>query len=311
MNMLLCNVLLSLWPCERSSNTYWKLVLNARAFCPTTRVSTPLRTPPHPSTSLNLRALVDFKTQWLMEQAAIKSGAMGPPDRRSQGPSSTQLESTLPQGDVPTEAKGGNTAAAPAHSVNDGQQNQNRATLVIGGAVDASNGGGGGGDGLGATTLAGGGSTVGGTGTVAPSDGGLLPSSGDSLEQIYQSTRTWCRTLRRYPNAMEVLISFARKNPRPQSGILFNQYLSDLTGIMYRRLSTTVEEEVRSRVTLRAILSWQRAPRTRCIGSETVETTRPSVGGLLLLPIFIFFPTGASLMWLNLERAITHPTSKH
>lgn len=176
-----------------------------------------------------------------MEQAAIKSGAMGPPDRRSQGPNGTQLESTLPQGDVPTESKGGNTAATPAY---DGQQNQNRA-LVVGGAVDGNNGGGGGGgDGLGATTLAGGGSTVGGTGTVAPADGGLLPSSGDSLEQIYQSTRTWCRTLRRYPNAMEVLISFARKKPRPQSGILFNQYLSDLTGIMYRRLSTTVEEEV-------------------------------------------------------------------
>lgn len=44
---------------------------------------------------------------------------------------------------------------------------------------------------------------------------------------------------------MEVLIEFERDNPRPQSGILFNQYLSDLTGIMYRRLSTTVEEEVR------------------------------------------------------------------
>eukprot|EP00752_Nemacystus_decipiens_P005348 g4849.t1 len=174
-----------------------------------------------------------LQTQWLMEQAAIKSGAMGPLDRRSLSRHSTQLDST--QGDVPTESKGGNTVAAPAHGVNDGQQNQNRATVVIGGAADTSNGGGGGGDGLGATTLA----AVGGTGAVAPADGGLLPSSGDSLEQIYQSTRTWCRTLRRYPNATEVLIAFARKNPRPQSGILFNQYLSDLTGIMYRRLSTT------------------------------------------------------------------------
>lgn len=180
-----------------------------------------------------------------MEQAAIKSGAMGPPDRRSQGPNSTQLENTLPQSDLPTESKGGKTVTSPAHSVNDGQHN--RATLVVGGGVDASNGGGGsgGGDGLGTTTLAGG-STVGGTGTRAPADGGLLPSSSDSLEQIYQSTRKWCRTLRRYPNAMEVFISFSRKNPRPQSGILFNQYLSDLTGIMYRRLSTTVEEEVSS-----------------------------------------------------------------
>lgn len=182
-----------------------------------------------------------------MEQAAIRSGAMGPPDRRSQN--NQPAENAIPQSDIPTESKGSNTATAPAHSVNDAQQNKNRATLVIGGAADTSNGGGGGGgggDGLGATTLAGGGSAVGGAGKVAPADSGLLPSSGDSLEQIYQSTRTWCRTLRRYPNAMEVLISFARKSPRPQSGIMFNQYLSDLTGIMYRRLSTTVEEEVSS-----------------------------------------------------------------
>lgn len=179
-----------------------------------------------------------------MEQAAIKSGAMGPPDRRSQGPNSSQpVEITIPQSDVSTDSKVGNTATAPAHGIDDGQQIQSRATLVIGGAADASNGGGGV-DGLGATALAGAESSVGGTGTLAPADGGLLPSNGDSLEQIYQSTRTWCRTLRRYPNAMEVLISFARNNPRPQSGILFNQYLSDLTGIMYRRLSTTVEEEV-------------------------------------------------------------------
>lgn len=70
-------------------------------------------------------------------------------------------------------------------------------------------------------------------------------SNGDNLEQIYQSTRMLCRTLRRYPNAMETLLASSMKNPRPQSGILFNQYLSDLTGVMYRRLSTTVEEEVR------------------------------------------------------------------
>lgn len=201
-----------------------------------------------------------------MEQAAIKSGAMGPPDRRSQAPSSAQLENTLAQGDVPTESKGGNTAAAPAHSVNDGQQNQRRATLVVRGAVDAGNDGGGGGDGLGATTLAGAGSTVGGAGTAAPAERGLLPSSGDSLEQIYQSTRTWCRTLRRHPNAMEVLISFARKHPRPQSGILFNQYLSDLTGIMYRRLSTTVEEEVSTKLSTHALVL--RHKRHRYGGSE-------------------------------------------
>lgn len=43
---------------------------------------------------------------------------------------------------------------------------------------------------------------------------------------------------------METLLEFSKLAPRPQSGIVFNQYLSDLTGVMYRRLSTTVEEEV-------------------------------------------------------------------
>ena len=185
-----------------------------------------------------------FKTQWLMEQAAIKSGAMGPPDRRSQVPNSLQsLDNTALQSATATDSKGGNAATAPSHG-NEGQQSQNNATLVIG-AADANNGGGNG-DGLGATTPAGAAAAVGGTGAPATVDGGLLFNSGDSLEQIYQSTRTWCRMLRRFPNAMEVLILFARDNPRPQSGILFNQYLSDLTGIMYRRLSTTVEEEVNS-----------------------------------------------------------------
>lgn len=180
-----------------------------------------------------------------MEQAAIKSGAMGPPDRRSHGPNSNpSLGNTAPQSVTATENKGGNAPAAASHG-NDGQQSQNNATLVIG--VADANKGSSSGDGLGATVPAGAGPAVGGSGAPATADGSLLFNSGDSLEQIYQSTRTCCRMLRRFPNAMEVLISFARDHPRPQSGILFNQYLSDLTGIMYRRLSTTVEEEVCSK----------------------------------------------------------------
>lgn len=181
-----------------------------------------------------------------MEQAAIKSGAMGPPDRRSQGPNSGHpAENATPQGIVAAENKSGAvTATAPTHGASGGQQNlNNNATLLVG--ADVNNGSSGGGDGLGATKVAGAGSTVGGTGAAGAGGGVPFPSSGDSLEQIYQSTRTWCRMLRRSPNAMEVLLSYARKCPRPQSGILFNQYLSDLTGIMYRRLSTTVEEEVK------------------------------------------------------------------
>ena len=83
--------------------------------------------------------------------------------------------------------------------------------------------------------------TANGAGTA--SVGGDL-SNGDSLKQVYLLTRQLCRTLRTSPRAVELLIAFARNYPRLQSGIVFNQYLSDLTGIMYRRLSTTVEEEV-------------------------------------------------------------------
>lgn len=179
-----------------------------------------------------------------MEQAAIKSGAMGPLDRRQQGPYGTSSQPVagdkMPQGATANENKGGPATPAPPHGAGDGQRNKNNTTLVGGGVAEVRNSGG---DGLGATVVAGAGSGTG-TAMATSADGSPPQNSGDSLEQIYQSTRTWCRTLRRCPNAMEVLISFASKNPRPQSGILFNQYLSDLTGIMYRRLSTTVEEEV-------------------------------------------------------------------
>lgn len=153
-----------------------------------------------------------LKAQWHMEQAAIKSGAMGPEGR------SRAANVTYPVDDA---AEGGAThnLGATAHYSGGG----NIRNIV--GEADTKGGGG----------------VTGGGGGTGPGE----PPNGDSLEQIYQSTRMWCRTLRRSPNAMEALIAFAKKNPRPHSGILFNQYLSDLTGIMYRRLSTTVEEEVR------------------------------------------------------------------
>lgn len=83
-----------------------------------------------------------------------------------------------------------------------------------------------------------------GVGTI-PGGGDL--SKEDCLEQIYQVTRQWCRLLRRHPHAMEVLITYARDYPRPESGTLYNRYMSDLTGIIYRRLSTPVEEEAREK----------------------------------------------------------------
>lgn len=172
------------------------------------------------------------KAQWHMEQAAMKSGAMAPDGRPRAG------VGTHPDDDEPEGARD-SLGTTTQHS---------------GGGKDSFFGGGIDGSGGGAT------SAIGGGGLPA---GGEMPN-GDSLEQIYQSTRMWCRTLRRSPNAMEALIAFARTNPRSQSGIIFNQYLSDFTGIMYRRLSTTVEEEVRTigskgvRFPLRAI-HWHEA----------------------------------------------------
>ena len=142
-----------------------------------------------------------------MEQAAIKSGAMGP-NRRA--PAAINHPATDP---LQRSAADNNPGATTNHRIGGGITTNDDPLSGVGGAP------GGGGD--------------------------SSPGGGDNLEQIYQSTRTWCRALRGSTNAMEVLIDFERSHPRPQSGILFNQYLSDLTGIMYRRLSTTVEEEVR------------------------------------------------------------------
>ncbi|CAM9793768.1 unnamed protein product, partial [Hapterophycus canaliculatus] len=219
-----------------------------------------------------------LQTQWLMEQAAIKSGAMGPLDRRPQGlkgSGHSELGDTMPQG---TAAIGNNgsiaSGVATAHVGGDGQQHQNRSE--DGGAVDANNDAISGGDVRMATAVGGQApSGVPGVTMAVTADENLPPSSGDSLEQIYQSTRTWCRTLRRSPNAMEVLLSFESKNPRPQSGILFNQYLSDLTGIMYRRLSTTVEEETANKNLLQELTECEKlAEDERDALQQTLHATR-------------------------------------
>ncbi|CAM9609009.1 unnamed protein product [Ectocarpus sp. 12 AP-2014] len=217
-----------------------------------------------------------LQAQWLMEQAAIKSGAMGPVDRRLQGPYGTSSQSVVgdktPQGATAAENKGGPATPAPPHGAGDGRRNKSNTTLVGGGVAEASNSGG---DGLGATIVAGAGSGTAGTAVTTSADGSPPANSGESLEQIYQSTRTWCRTLRRCPNAMEVLISFASKNSRPQSGILFNQYLSDLTGIMYRRLSTTVEEETANKNLLHDLTECEKlAEDERDALHQTLHATR-------------------------------------
>lgn len=189
-----------------------------------------------------------------MEQAAIKSGAMGTDTRSRAFPgiggggyptaTATNVAATTAAGEH-TAALGGTIRANPVITANSNNSNSvgvnndshGASGLPAGGESNNGdfNGGAGGG-------MAGAGR--GGRGGIPGPGGGDMASNGESLEQIYQSTRMWCRTLRRSPNAMEVLIAFSKKNPRLQSGSMFNQYLSDLTGIMYRRLSTTVEEEV-------------------------------------------------------------------
>ncbi|CAN0120418.1 unnamed protein product, partial [Scytosiphon promiscuus] len=219
-----------------------------------------------------------LQTQWLMEQAAIKSGAMGPPDRRSQGSRGgghTLLGDATPQGTTTVGNNGGiASGAATLHGGDGGPHKQKRSTFVEG--VSADTGGVGDGDALGSTVGANHGPPgVPGAAMVVTADENLPPSSGDSLEQIYQSTRTWCRTLRRSPNAMEVLLSFESENPRPQSGILFNQYLSDLTGIMYRRLSTTVEEETAKKNLLHNLTECEKlAEDERDALQQTLHATR-------------------------------------
>ncbi|CAM9655835.1 unnamed protein product [Chrysoparadoxa australica] len=73
----------------------------------------------------------------------------------------------------------------------------------------------------------------------------------DTLDQIYQSTRLLCRSLKKHQNGLEVLYGYTPVQPRAQGLLQFKQYLSDLTTIMYRRLSTTVEEEQANKNLLR------------------------------------------------------------
>ncbi|CAM9316669.1 unnamed protein product [Choristocarpus tenellus] len=99
--------------------------------------------------------------------------------------------------------------------------------------------------------------------------------SGDSLEQIYQSTRVLCRSLRKSTVAVEILLGFASQEPRPQSALQFNQYLSDLTGIMYHRLSTTVEEEAANKKLLHDLTECEKlAEDERDTLQQTLDATR-------------------------------------
>lgn len=159
-----------------------------------------------------------MQMQWHVERMALKSVAMG---------SDVKARETAPGGNLERAADA--LTSIKYHEIEgSGNINNISSDVIIGRDSDGS------GAGIGVGT------------TVD------MPN-GDSLERIYQSTRALCRTLRRSPKAMEVLLAFATEHPRLRTGILFNQHLSDLTGIMCRRLSTTVEEEVRA-----VVRSWPR-----------------------------------------------------
>ena len=68
-------------------------------------------------------------------------------------------------------------------------------------------------------------------------------------EQLHNNTRTVCRLLRKDPVAMDILMENA--GDRNQLMLSFCQLMRDLEAITFRRLSTTVEEEVAEREKLK------------------------------------------------------------
>jgi len=75
--------------------------------------------------------------------------------------------------------------------------------------------------------------------------------SSETIAQMHSSTRALVRTLRKNPVATEIFYSL---NEERSSGFLQTiTYLTELKDIMYRRLSTTVEEEASTRALLQEL----------------------------------------------------------
>ena len=68
-------------------------------------------------------------------------------------------------------------------------------------------------------------------------------ASSEVVDQLHQATRTLCRNLRKSPVAVEVLYSNHTQQRSPHF-LSFLSSLEDLTKVMFRKLSTTVEEEM-------------------------------------------------------------------
>lgn len=99
-------------------------------------------------------------------------------------------------------------------------------------------------------------------------------ASTEVVDQLHQATRTLCRCLRKNPVAVEVLYS-QHTQQRSSHFLSFLQNLSDLTAVMFRKLSTTVEEEITNKNLLHDLTERERsAEDERDALQQTLEMQR-------------------------------------
>lgn len=75
---------------------------------------------------------------------------------------------------------------------------------------------------------------------------GAVASSNEMLDQLHHIVRTLCRQLKKSPAAVQILYA-GGPDGRSAPFLAFLEFLSDLTHVMFRKLSTTVEEEATSK----------------------------------------------------------------
>ena len=94
------------------------------------------------------------------------------------------------------------------------------------------------------------------------------------VDQLHQATRTLCRNLRKSPVAVEVLYSNHTQQRSPHF-LSFLSNLEDLTKVMFRKLSTTVEEEITNKNLLQDLTDRERtAEDERDALQQTLEMQR-------------------------------------
>jgi hypothetical protein len=90
-----------------------------------------------------------------------------------------------------------------------------------------------------------------------------------------------------------VLYGYAPQEPRPAGLLQFNQQLSDLTSVMYRRLSTTVEVLILSSMhTLVLIKSECNIVFINCVIAVTLTHATSSCANLVLLSWYVVMSCG-------------------